>query len=254
MSARARGRRSRAPRRRGGRRRGARDAARREDGRGGTGAAPPGRDTGPHRLLSVSRPIGTGLRRTAPRRRCGRHGARDPERELARPPPSGARTSRSTRPATGRSDSWTRTCGWAAGRPGRAPRTSSRIVPGSGNTWRGRSRTRSCSPTRSWARGRTATATSSTSARRSPVGFPTPDCTPTRAGARHCSSVWATSRRHSSTTISCTRCSGICSASEPATAWRRSRAFRRTHPRIASRPWAPRRRARERSPCSTRSA
>ena len=61
-----------------------------------------------------------------------------------------------------------RTSPWGAGPRGRAPRISSNGARRSASTSRGPNRTRSCSRTRCWARGPTATATSSTSARRSP--------------------------------------------------------------------------------------
>ena len=79
---------------------------------------------------------------------------------------------------------WTRTSRWAAGRPGRARRTSCRSAPPSGSTSRGPSRTPSSSATRCSARGRTATGTSSTSARPSRAGCRSPGCTGTRTGGR----------------------------------------------------------------------
>ncbi len=95
----------------------------------------------------------------------------------------------------GASARWMPTSPWAAGPPGRAPRTNSNSGRRSASTSRGPNRTRSCSRTRCWARARTATATSSTSARPSPDGSRRRACISTSTGAAASCSGWRTTSR-----------------------------------------------------------
>ena len=137
-----------------------------------------------------------------------RRGADDPERLFARPPPPRRSSGSTPTRRRGLVASWTRTWPWAAGRPGPARRISSNVVRRSASTSPGPSRTRSCSPTRCWAHGRTATATSSTSARPSPDGCRRPASTWTSTGeAGWCSGWRTTSRRACSPTRSHPRAS-----------------------------------------------
>ena len=84
---------------------------------------------------------------------------------------------------------------WAADPRGRAPRTSSNSGRRSASTSRGPNRTRSCSRTRCWARARTDTATSSTSARPSPDGCRPRACISMSIGAAASCSGWRTTCR-----------------------------------------------------------
>ena len=150
-----------------GRGRRARDAHRRRDGRRHGRRAADRRRLGARRRVPVprDRPASSSPSACVAGGAAGR-GPDHAERRRPRPPAPRAVPRLTPRRPRAPADRWTRTSRWAAGPPGRARRTSCRSARRSGSTSRGPSRTRSSSATRCSARGRTGTATSSTSAPR----------------------------------------------------------------------------------------
>ena len=153
--------------------------------------------------LPVPRQRRPGLR-GAPRQRwrTGRC-ADNAERLVARPAASGPGPAAAGRARSGQASDGRLRRAWAASPPGPARRISCRSARRSASTSPGPSPMPSSSPTRCSARGPAGTATSSTSAPRSPDGCRSPGCTwTTSAGQASYFALRAFARRRSASTSS----------------------------------------------------